>query len=75
MCPVCIANIAVLATSSGGVAAIALDTILNGRQSKEEKQHNENERGGIKSKSGVREGVGNGAPAASREREGIDPGS
>ena len=74
MCPLCIANIAVLATtSSGGVAAFALKTFRSRRQPKEKRQHNENNRAGIRSRSGVSEGVGGCAAAASREREGVDP--
>ena len=74
MCPLCIANIAVLATtSSGGVAAFALKTFRSRRQPKGKRQHNENNRAGIKSRSGVSEGVGSCAAAASREREGVDP--
>jgi hypothetical protein len=74
MCPLCIANIAVLATtSSGGVAAFTLKTFYSRRQPKGKRQHNENNRAGIKSRSGVSEGVGSSAAAASREREGVDP--
>src|SRR5947207_6334798 len=73
MCPLCIANIAVLATtSSGGVAALVLKRFCSRRQRKQKKQHNENNRTGIRSRSGVREGVGGCTPTASREREGID---
>jgi hypothetical protein len=74
MCPLCIASIAVLATTSGGgVAAFTLKTFRSRRQPKEKRQRNENNRAGIKSRSGVSEGVGSSAAAASREREGVEP--
>src|SRR6266511_5116289 len=74
MCPLCIANIAVLATtSSRGVVAIALKTFRSRRRPNEKGQENENNTAGIKSTSGVSEGVGGCAPAASREGEGVDP--
>src|SRR6476620_6989940 len=73
MSPLCIANIAVLATtSSSGVAAIALKTFRSRREPKEERQHNENIRAGIRSRNRVREGVGKCTPTASREGEGVD---
>src|SRR5215472_9073848 len=73
MCPSCIANIAILATtSSGGVKAIALKTFCSTRQPKEKTQRNENNRAEIRSTGGVTEGVGGSAPAASLEREGVD---
>jgi len=72
MCPVCVANIALLATtSSGGVAALALNIFRNRKQPKEARQQNEKNRTEIKSRSGISEGVGGYAPAASREREGV----
>src|SRR5262249_849389 len=73
MCPLCIVNFAVLATtSSGGVAALALKTFRRRGQPKEKGQHNENNRTGIRSRSGVTAAVGGRAPTASREREGVD---
>src|SRR6476469_8569748 len=73
MCPLCIANIAVLVmTSSGGVAAVALKTFRSRREPKEERQYNENNRAGIRSRSRVREGVGRCTSTASREGKGVD---
>src|SRR5437763_16799037 len=73
MCPLCIANIAVLATtSSGGVAALVLKRLCSRTQPKQKEQHNENNRTGIRSRSGVREGVGGCTPTASREGEGVN---
>src|SRR5262249_7493018 len=73
MCPLCIVNIAVLATtSSGGVAALVFKTFRRRRQPKEKGQHNENNRTGIRSRSGITAAVGSSAPTASRERKGVD---
>ena len=74
MCPSCIANIVVLATtSSGGIAAIALKTFRSGTQPKEKKQRDENNRVEIKTKSGVSEGVGGCAAEVARQGEETDP--
>src|SRR6188474_3566405 len=76
MCPSCIANIAVLATtSSGGVAAIALKTFCSRRQPNEKRQRNENNKVEIRSKGGVSERVGGGATEPAGEREETDSGS
>src|SRR5215475_5177475 len=76
MCPLCIVNIAVLATaSSGGVAAIALKTFRWKREPKGKGQHYENNGTGIRSRSRLSKGVGGCAGSASRKGERVDPGS
>src|SRR5262249_625179 len=73
MCPLCIANITVLATtSSGGVVAVALKTFRSRRQPKETRQRNENKRAGIRPRSGVSAGVGGCAATTFSERERVD---
>ena len=73
MCPLCIANIAVLATtSSGGLAAFALKIFRSRRQPNRKGEHYENNRTGIGSRSGISAGVGGRAPTASHEGERIN---
>src|SRR6202035_3146835 len=73
MCPLCIANIAALAaTSSGGVAALALKIFHKEKQHKEERQKYETGGNGS-TESGVIARMGGGATTAAREGKGVDP--
>src|ERR1043165_6200753 len=73
MCPLCIANIAVLATtSSSGAAALALKKFYSRKKHKGKGPDNENNRTGIRSRSGLSAGVGGCASTTAREGEGID---
>src|SRR5262245_37862866 len=73
MCPLCIANIAILASaSSGGVVALALKTFRSRRKHKEKGQDNESNRTGIRSRNSVSAGMGDCAPTASCEGKGVN---
>src|SRR5215471_993854 len=72
MCPICIANIAVLAaTSSGGVAALGL-RIFRSEKKQEERQKYETSRNG-NTESGLIARMGDCTTTATREGEEIDP--
>jgi hypothetical protein len=83
MCPVCAANIALIAagtTSSGGLTALALAK-LNKRKQTKKILGSESETDGTRTKNETNEksgnritaGVGGCAPATAREGEGLDP--
>src|SRR5689334_11860866 len=76
MCPLCMANAVLLvgsATSGGGVIAVVVSKILRRkRKQRTKEEQNENNRLGIRSRSGVTAGMGECASAASREGEGVD---
>jgi hypothetical protein len=83
MCPVCVANIALIAagtTSSGGLTALALGKLYKRKQTKQI-GGSESETDGTRTKNETNEksgnritaGVGGRAPATAREGEGVDP--